>query len=64
MTHDCSVEAAGLDIRGHFIAACRMLLAPKQVYIQRTFCASFPDFFFQLTCYFSGASKDVISQNF
>jgi len=43
VTHDCSDEAAGLDMKG---AAYSMSLAHKQVYIQRTFCTSFPDFDF------------------
>jgi hypothetical protein len=43
VTHDCSDEAAGLDIKG---AAYSMSLAHKQVYIQRTFCTSFPNFDF------------------
>jgi hypothetical protein len=43
VTHDCSDKAAGLDIKG---AAYSTSLAHKQVYIQRTFCTSFPNFDF------------------
>jgi hypothetical protein len=47
-----------LGIKG---AACRMLLAHKD---SKNILYQFPKVWYHLTCYFSGASKLVINQNF